>query len=109
MSVAFQKKAQSVEKSLITPIAFTIAAADFDLYLQQIDSYFAFKEAWMWMTLVNGASEVLAVEVEQVDSHGVPFATILTMRLGAPVICQGIRILSAGTDPSAVLTVGTGQ
>ena len=112
MSKPINQSAQSVEKSILTPICYTINAdgsgTDFDQYLNELDPYFEEKEVWCWMVLSDALSDTKSVEVEMIDRMGEIFTTTLILRLASPVLCQGRRILSS-TDVDAVLTVGTGQ
>jgi len=102
------KDSQSWQVSLNTPIIQTIQAAQFDLYLGQINpNYFQEQEVFTWINLASAATDVVTVVVEMVKGNTRINQTI-NMRVGSFLPCRGLRILT-GTDVSAIINVGVGN
>ena len=94
--------------SINTPVPQTIVAADFDKYLDEINStFFDSQEVFTYITLVDAGTNTATVVVELVNRDGVANQT-LTMRIGETNFCRGKRIMT-GTDATAVLNVGAGN
>lgn len=95
--------------SLNTPIPQLIEAAQFDLYLNQINpALYNSEEAFTSIQLVDAATDFITIVYESVGKDG-SFTHTIKLRVGGFTPCRGLRILSAGTDPTAVILVGVGN
>ena len=100
---------QAQEVSLNARFPFKIVAADFNKYINEIDTFFTTQEAFTWISLVTAATDTITVVLDCVtDVTGVTFERAFDMRVGSTYTCRAVRVRT-GTDVSAVFTVGLGS
>jgi hypothetical protein len=102
------KLANAKDVSLNSPIPQTITSAEFDLYLNEINSdLFTVQESFTWFSLADAAADTATIVLECPTQDGV-FNQTITMRVGALYSCRATRILT-GTDVGAIINVGVGN